>query len=105
MPESCNICARDKLTSVSPNATNPKVTSTMSENPIETIRRLTICAELGIGEASLISNQTLKALLILEPQVQDLTVSNMGLEDAFLHLNQQNAHTTTGATNKQGEQA
>lgn len=50
-------------------------------------------------------NQTLKALLILEPQVQDLTVSNMGLEDAFLHLNQQNAHTTTGATNKQGEQA
>jgi hypothetical protein len=33
------------------------------------------------------TNQSLLALLALEPDIEDLTVQGAGLEDAFLHLN------------------
>ena len=47
------------------------------------------------------ANQTLQALLTLAPGIEDLTVQGAGLEEAFLHLNQNkqtvNLQTAVGA--------
>ncbi|MDO6840745.1 ABC transporter ATP-binding protein [Paraglaciecola chathamensis] len=50
-------------------------------------------------------NQTLKELLSQLPDIQDLTVSSVALEDAFIQLNQGDVHSNTGteANIEQGE--
>ncbi|NCP66086.1 MAG: ABC transporter ATP-binding protein [Paraglaciecola sp.] len=47
-------------------------------------------------------NQSLQALLQCYPDIEDLSVSGAGLEDAFLHLNSTPLPLTTSPVNQQG---